>query len=107
MRHIRNRRDTNGLAFYRCAHKPTRQWYSIALEGGSVETLHGTMTFRAGDHILQGADGETLYVITAKAFVDAYDVSPYHVPQPLRAGSGRPYDGSAGEGESGDDPVST
>lgn len=64
-----------GLEFRPCIHKETVQEFAVLPYSGTVETLHGTMAFRAGDRLLVGADGETLYVITPEAFDAAYRVS--------------------------------
>lgn len=61
-----------GLEFKPCVHRSTRQRYAIMNAAGSVETIHGTMTFREGDYLIEGADGETLYVLTPAAFRLAY-----------------------------------
>ncbi len=71
MLHIVNHPD---LEFRHCIHKPTQQRFAVAPEDGSVETLHGTMTFRKGDPIVESPDGNTYYCLTEEAFAAAYDV---------------------------------
>lgn len=61
------------FTFLPCVHRPTQQSYVIAPDHGSVETLHGTMTFRKGDYLLTSPDGNTLYCITAEAFAASYE----------------------------------
>jgi hypothetical protein len=61
------------LTFRRCRHKPTEQEYAVLPHGGSVETIHGTMTFRKGDRLIVGSDGHTLYALTPEAFKAVYE----------------------------------
>ncbi len=61
------------LKFKKCVHRPTEQQFAVLPENGSVETAHGTMTFRKGDMLLVGVDGKTLYALTPEAFEPAYD----------------------------------
>lgn len=60
------------LRFQKCVHKATAQQFAVLPEDGSVETSHGTMTFRKGDRLMVGADGKTLYALSARAFEAAY-----------------------------------
>lgn len=62
------------LEFMACIHKPTSQRFAILPLDGSVETAHGTMTFRRGDALIVGADGHTLYCLTPEAFAAAYTI---------------------------------
>ncbi len=66
--------DVPALEFRACIHKPTAQRFAILPISGSVETLHGTMTFRKGDALVVGVDGESLYCLTPEAFAAAYEV---------------------------------
>ncbi len=65
-------RRPRNLRFQPCVHKPTEQEFAILPEDGSVETSHGTMTFRRGDPLLVGVDGKTLYTLSKEAFAAAY-----------------------------------
>lgn len=63
-----------GWEFRPCIHKPTHQEYAVAPCDGTIETAHGTMSFRRGDAVLVGVDGETMYALQPHSFVAAYDV---------------------------------
>ena len=71
MQHIVKR--PRGLQFRNCRHKPTDQQFAVLTEDGSVETKHGTMTFRKGDVLMIGSNGKTLYTLAVEDFKDAYD----------------------------------
>jgi uncharacterized protein affecting Mg2+/Co2+ transport len=71
MLHLVDRPST--IQFLPCLHRPTEQLYAIAPDHGTIETVHGTMSFRRGDYIMIGANG-SLYAITAEAFAEAYQI---------------------------------
>jgi hypothetical protein len=63
------------LEFRKCVHKPTVQEFAILPCGGTCETQHGSMSFRAGDYLISGVNGQ-LYVLTPDSFEAAYRVPP-------------------------------
>ena len=63
------------LDWRECIHKPTKQRYAVLRLGGTVETQQGTMSFRAGDLLMEGVNGQ-LYALTPDSFEAAYDKQP-------------------------------
>jgi hypothetical protein len=55
-----------------CKRIPVSQSHILMIESFVVETQHGTMVGRTGDHLMQGVKGE-LYICSGDSFDRCYE----------------------------------